>query len=115
MARRRKQAPEPTPDVADFIQGLTASHLECRELGHTWRPWRASQGADRVSWERVLRCSRCRTERVQTLSLRGHVVSNHYVYPDGYTSRGLGRLVGDDRDSLRLESLNRFIQRKGTQ
>lgn len=48
------------------------------------------------------------------MSMRGHVVSNRYVYPDGYESpKGTGRLIGDDRDELRMASLTNYLG-KGT-
>jgi hypothetical protein len=37
------------------------------------------------------------------------VLGGSYEYPDGYQHKGLGRLDGADRDSLRLESLLRVF------
>jgi hypothetical protein len=107
MARREHLASvehEPR-DLADFIEALPDAYLLCRELGHTWKPWRAS--TDGRAYDRVLKCPRCKTERHQVLTMRGHVVSNRYEYPERYLTKGLGSLSGDDRDSLRLASLTR--------
>lgn len=96
-------------DVLGFLEELRTTFLYCRELGHNWKPWRATLHAG--TYERVLRCTRCRTERVQELTASGHLLSNHYRYADGYQSKGLGRLVGDDRDALRMTSLLRFTEK----
>lgn len=54
-------------------------------------------------------CTRCATQRVQRLSRMGSILGGSYLYPDGYQHKGLGRLDGADRDSLRLESLLRVF------
>lgn len=108
-------APEPgyaDPfEVAEFASGLTISYLLCRELGHNWRPWTAR--AIKGGFERALRCTRCHTERWETLSSTGAKIKGHYVYPEDYLHEGLGRIVGDGRDALRLESLSRAITDTG--
>lgn len=108
-------APAATPayadprDVASFAHGLEDNYLQCRELGHNWRRWVARWVADQDAYERALRCPRCGAERWQTLSDRGSVLTNNYKYPEEYVIKGLGRIVGDGRDALRLESLARDI------
>lgn len=100
-------------DVREFAASLPASFLQCRELGHLWRPYRAGRHPD-GGFERVLRCSRCRTRREQALSAMGMVLTNKYVYPDGYqTEHGLGRIVGEGRGMLRLESIKRVLPDEG--
>lgn len=98
----------------EAIESMTGSILECRELGHTWKPLRAAFSKKAKTYARTLRCPRCHTEREQELSARGTVISNHYVYPDGYLIKGLGAMVGDNRDKLRLASLTRTINRPAT-
>src|SRR5262245_10436346 len=98
-------------EVRDFAHGLSESALQCRELGHLWRPYTASFSTHEGVYHRSLRCSRCRTERVQVLSDKGTVLSNGYVYPDGYLHAGMGRIAGDARDVLRLESLQRSVNK----
>jgi hypothetical protein len=97
-------------EVEDFAHGLSISHLHCRELGHNWRPWVARYDEEHSSYERALRCTRCRTERWESIGLSGTKLGSHYKYPDGYVApAGLGRIVGEGRDALRLESLHRSI------
>lgn len=94
-------------EVATFATHLPENYLLCREMGHNWRPYAASWEGDH--YERVIRCSRCKTERVQALSSTGSVLSSHYVYVDGYQHQGLGRISGTGRDRLRLESMIRTV------
>jgi hypothetical protein len=96
-------------EVEQWAANLKQSWLLCRELGHTWKPHAARYVAEQHVYERSLRCTRCFTERRQLLSGHGHVVSSQYVHPDGYLHKGLGRISGEGRDVLRLESLTRFI------
>ena len=107
----RKAAPhEANPtEVETFAHGLSEAFLLCRELGHNWKPWTAAIADG--GYERVLRCPRCRTERHQLLDSRGHPVSGHYVYADGYQHKGLGRIVGEGREMLRLESVLRTVSK----
>lgn len=94
-------------EVAEFAKDLSMAYLLCRELGHNWRPWTAK--AIHGGYERALRCTRCKTERWETLSSTGTKIKGHYVYPENYLHEGLGRIVGDGRDALRLESLSRAL------
>lgn len=95
--------------VEEFAAGLKKTFLHCRELGHLWRPFRARRHPD-GGFERTLRCSRCGTTRRQSLSSRGMVLSNVYEHPEGYLTNGLGRIVGEGRGLLRLESISRDIE-----
>lgn len=102
-------------EVAEFAQTLTISHLECREMGHNWKRWIARWIPEQHAYERALRCVRCRTERWQLLSDSGAVLpGGGYKYPDGYQHQGLGRIVGEGRDALRLESLRRDLEKEAS-
>ena len=97
-------------DVGRWARELPDAALTCRDVGHYWRPFTASWEPESRSYYRVLRCGRCKTERHQLLDSRGHPVKGHYVYPDRYLAPpGTGRLVGDERDTLRLESVLRVM------
>ena len=117
MVTSRKRRPlvavSDVSEAASFAAGLSESHLLCRELGHLWAPFTARL-ADGGGFERVLRCQRCRTERWQLLNSRGGVVTNNYKYAEGYQHKGHGRIVGDGRDALRLESLHRVMDKPAT-
>lgn len=112
--RAEEEPPPSSVDYADvgaveeFASGLPEKFLYCREMGHNWRPYSAGRFKD-GGFERVLRCSRCRTRRVQNINSRGIVLTNQYVHPDGYLSHGLGRIVGEGRGVLRLESIKRIV------
>ena len=95
-------------DVQEFAQSLPERFLYCREMGHNWRPYSAGRFRD-GGFERVLRCSRCRTKRFQEISARGVVLKSQYEHPKGYLSEGMGRIVGEGRGLLRLESIKRIV------
>ena len=94
-----------------FAAGLTSRALHCRELGHNWRPLTASYDQAARAYNRTLRCPSCRTHRIQVLDSSGHVVSNHYKYPEGYSASKVEPGVGLSglRDVFRLEALSRFL------
>lgn len=95
-------------DVEEFAASLPDKFLHCRELGHLWRPFTAGRHAD-GGFERVLRCTRCKTKRQQSLNSRGMIMSNQYIHPEGYLTEGIGRIVGEGRGLLRLESISRVL------
>ena len=97
-------------EVAEFAEGLKESYLFCRELGHNWRPYSAGRYKD-GGFERVLRCVRCKTRRVQEINSRGVVLVNKYIHPEGYLHKGLGRIYGEGRGILRLESIKRVVEK----
>lgn len=97
-----------TNEIAAFAQDLPEEFLLCREMGHRWLPHDAEQHDD-DSFTRVLRCPRCKTRKVQDISARGAIVRTQYRHPDGYLHEGMGRIVGDGRGVLRLESIKRTI------
>lgn len=99
--------------VETFASSLSVSFLACRELGHHWKDWNAEWSNEERAWSRVLRCPRCRTERVQVINGLGHVVHNRYRYAEGYQAKNVETGVNRSRDVFRLEALQRFMERKG--
>lgn len=95
--------------VETFAAALSNSYLACRELGHTWRPWRAEWSGELRAYERELRCSRCKTTRRQVVNDQGHVLSNGYRYADGYQAKDVEKGVRVSRDVFRLEALTRYL------
>lgn len=98
-----------TDDVAAFAAELPARILHCRELGHTWRPLTVTWDNEARGYDRRLRCSSCRTVRVQLLTERGHVVANRYLYAEGYLATGV-HIGRGDRDAFRVESISRWLR-----
>lgn len=78
-------------------------------MRHSWRPFSAKWLPEIECYERIRRCSRCKTKKKQVIAPGGGVVSSQYDYPDGYQTEGMGRLAGDSLDALRLVSLYREI------
>ena len=104
---RKARRPAQTP-LASFAAGLSGSQLHCRELGHNWRALTAHWDGEARCFDRRLRCTHCRTVRVQMLSGRGGVLSNRYIYPEGYLAKDVEATRGS-RDAYRLEALARAI------
>ena len=100
-------------DAADFASNLSDRWLACRELGHTWKPLTVQWATKDRVYDRRLRCSSCRTVRVQVLSKYGHTISNRYIYPEGYMAKGL-QAGTYSRDLFRLEAVVRFIDTHDT-
>lgn len=96
-------------EVHEFAEMLPERFLYCREMGHNWRPYSAGSYKD-GGFERILRCTRCRTRRVQVINNRGVIIRNKYEYSDGYQApKGMGQIVGEGRGVLRLESIKRIV------
>jgi hypothetical protein len=96
-------------EVAEFASTLSTNYLLCRELQHNWKPFTAHWDDEHHHYARVIRCVRCRTRKVQRLSSTGHILASHYEYPEGYLHEKFGRIIGESRDVLRLESLLRSL------
>lgn len=94
----------------EFAHTLPDRLLHCRELGHTWKHNTVSYDEKARCYDRSLRCSSCRTIRVQVLDSRGHVIRNGYKYPDGYLVPGTVDRIGASRDAYRVEAVVRFLQ-----
>lgn len=74
---------------------FTPRFLECRDLGHAWEQAgdvvRHSSPNNIRSFTRVLRCTRCSTERRDEYRVGNNVVQPRkkgYRYPTGYQVRG---------------------------
>lgn len=99
-------------EVRAFAEDLPERFLHCREMNHNWRPFDVGSHKD-GGYERTLRCVRCRTKKVQHLDSYGMPVGGtRYEYPAGYTTEGLGRIVGAGRGVLRLESIKRITSKE---
>ena len=108
MSKRASGQSDRLFEIEQFAKELPTGFLECREMGHPWRPHAAHVHSD-GGFERVLRCPRCLTRKVQTLTTSGMVFRSKYVYPEGYQVEGLGQLVGEERGRVRIESMTRYL------
>lgn len=105
------QTPDPSYKVADLGEVEIAAHamsdqyIQCRDFGHTWTLWRVFR--KKGYFERQLHCRRCKTNRTQTLSNRGEVLHSHYQYEEGYQLKGMGRMLADGKNVLRVEAMSR--------
>lgn len=95
-------------DVTDLARNLRQTHLDCRDVGHSWREWDADEIHDQRlghRWERILRCKSCRGTRTEYLDAYGEIVQTRYSYPDGYATKGLGRIAS--KGAFRVENMRR--------
>jgi hypothetical protein len=105
---RRIRESKAATTVEDFAAGLGERVLHCRELGHVWRPLTVHWDNAAKAYDRRLRCSSCRTVRVQVLTASGGIVSNRYEYADGYLATGV-QVGRGNRDVFRAAALVRFL------
>lgn len=105
----KKTPTKATPDLGVIVHELRTDYLQCRDFGHSWRPYTARWDARENAYRTELRCSRCKTIRVRWIGPRGQQLDSRYDYSDGYLVKGIGRLTGSDRDALRLESVLRVL------
>ena len=122
MARARQAPPKERRIEVRFAdvkaaqeaaEHLKPQHLECREMGHIWRPWSVRWVPDHLTLERILRCTRCRSKKKQEVDRNGTLISRGgYEYADGY-SLDIGRIAGGAKDALRLVSILRQVETIG--
>lgn len=77
----------------------TPDQLLCRDIRHSWQPYDAWE--TRKGFVRVLRCSRCRSQRIEELDREGYVVSKRMKYPQGYLRKDGGRLTKKETALIR--------------
>lgn len=102
-------------DVRGAVGEWSDGVLSCRMYGHRWEPYRATINKRHgfIYVERI--CKQCwidkdcpPTIKHEEMSLRGRVYSSWYSYAAGYLTDGMGRIIGDARDALRLGAVSRI-------
>lgn len=89
---------------------MSEAALMCRDVGHVWDHWKVFRAVD--GYEQTMQCKRCTTERTRFLDRQGYLVGgSRYVYPAGYLLSGLGFMSQDHRAELRMELINRSLER----
>lgn len=111
---RSEQAPKAPKvasreDVKHLAEELSEAYLHCRDYGHQWRMANAERkGRTRT---RTMFCPSCKYNKYQTFDSRGVLIEQKHDYPEGYLIKGLGRIVGDTKGLIRLESIDRMIEK----
>lgn len=106
--RRSTAAPPPKmtgSEIERAVKAMDLAFIQCRDFGHSWRPYSARWMAADNAYHSELMCQRCKTIRQRWLSRTGAQLSGNYDYPAGYLVQGMGRLTGSDRDVIRLQSV----------
>lgn len=98
-------------DMKAALETMPAGHVDCRDLGHQWKPFTAVYDDVSNSYDVVHRCPRCKTRRRRLLTSTGHVVGSSYNYneADHYLVHGLGRIAGEAKDAVRLMGTTLFM------
>jgi hypothetical protein len=107
--------PSKPPNLKTALSRMADKHLSCRDFGHMWKPYQARYIPQRKHYEERLMCERCKTVRVRFLTNTGAQLGNAYLYPDGYTLEGFGRMTGADRDAVRFASLQMVLEMSGVE
>lgn len=91
------------------VSAVDEKFLDCRDIGHSWVKLSVTEDRRAKTFTREVACSRCSTERVQVMDLKGYILKARYRYVTGYLLDGAGRLTADDRAIMRLRNLRRSI------
>ena len=97
--------------VTSWAEQLPSSYLQCRDIGHSWKPLAASWVPADRQYHRELQCGRCRALRAQRLSSTGYVESSWYVYPDDYLMPPGSTYDTAARAVVHLASVTQLIDR----
>lgn len=107
---KRKLRIVDTPEHNDNTLDLTHYEevfLDCRGLQHVWASVGFFQDGGYVS--RLVRCSRCGTEKIMTMRHNGTLVRSRYEHPEGYLMKGSALSKADVRvETLRRAEKNTF-------
>jgi hypothetical protein len=110
-------------DADDLAQKIKDTHLTCRVDSHSryvtsYAPVADNDYADAVLIKTLHCRNRCGVTWTQVLDKNGHVLwetGASYTKAKGYLVRGVGRLKREDRDRLRLEQAQRWIEKHATE
>ena len=76
------------------IDNPLGDYVRCRTYSHAWDEFYPIDLAPPLyGWRLSLRCTRCGTERHDTCSFSGAVMSRRYIYPEGYAQKGITKVV----------------------
>lgn len=107
--RRARRRGGNLAEVEEFAAGLKEAFLYCRRFGHAYKPHTAKLSNEFRGYETTKRCTRCTLVVVEVMDMRGAIIKSWPRYPEGYLAKGIGRIVGEGKDIVRLETLNRFL------
>jgi hypothetical protein len=107
----------PLSEVEAHLKEWDDTIVTCRAYGHDFKPY-SVQPNERLGYFKVVRLCRCKAEHHAEVAMAsGHVFSSwiDYSHTNGYLLEGVGRIMGDARDRVRLDAIVRtFPQLKMT-
>jgi hypothetical protein len=105
--RRTASVSEAQELAAEWAPGV----LECRAYGHQWRPSRVIYNKVDRFYAIYQTCPRCeKAERYQEMTTTGRVVASYIHYEPGYLAVGVGPIVGEAKDAVRVAAVVRVYQ-----
>lgn len=90
------------------LSRLDDEYVKCRSWGHEWDDFMPLRR--RAGWGTLLslRCSRCGTERHDTIDAQGDLSAREYKYPENYKAAGTRQGDRITAAELRREVLHRI-------
>jgi len=78
--------------VSRIDTDIDDAYVRCRSYSHAWDEYFPIDLDPPVyGWRLSLRCTRCATERHDNLGFNGQLLNRRYIYPEGYSTRGITR------------------------
>jgi hypothetical protein len=99
--------------VKQLAAELPESFLHCRDYGHQWRmanAERTGRGRQMIR-TRTMYCPSCKYNKYQVFDSQGNMVEESPDYPEGYLIKGKGRIMKDTKGLIRIESIDRLIEK----
>lgn len=93
-------------EVVALLATYDPRFAQCRDWGHTWRPYKAEEYAG-GAWDRIMKCRCCSCLRTEELDSRDFVIARHYEYPDGYLVT-VGRIDPEGKAAIRSSTRGAF-------
>jgi hypothetical protein len=92
-------------DVEGQIEHWSSGVVMCRTYGHLWQPKSATWNPRWRIYFTEQQCPRCGCVRNSELTEHGAQLATWITYAEGYLTKGMGRVVGDARDVVRLAAV----------
>lgn len=92
------------------VNDIPDDFMECRDVGHSWKPFDGGCDKRKRLYHRTHRCRGCRTYRTQILSWKGEILTSSYTYAKDYLFKGSGRYDQELRGKVRVHNTREFIE-----
>lgn len=107
---------KPVLNLEKTLADMPNDYVECRELTHSWAAYDVIVHTRR-SWEEVVKCERCGTEKFRLVNPQNGAVEQAWrvrAYAPGYLFKGAGPVDEHRGDLVRREALRRKAPKRVT-